>query len=96
MPAHAQRLVLVSIQTLCTNYKLMLNTNITLQIFYWLSLKTKKLSSKIRLKHTRRVYMARMYLQLPLWQWGAGNVYTLALSSWKVNIAEKPITVMGL
>ena len=36
------------------------------------------------------------YLQLPLWQWGAGNVYLLVLTSWKVNIAENPIAVMGL
>ena len=37
------------------------------------------------------------YLQLPLRQWGAGNVYLLVLSSWKVNIAENPIAVlMGL
>ena len=34
---------------------------------------------------------AQTYLQLPLQQWGAGNVYLLVLSSWKVNIA-----VMGL
>ena len=33
---------------------------------------------------------AQAYLQLPLRQWGAGNVYLLVLSSWKVNIAEKP------
>ena len=39
---------------------------------------------------------AQTYLQLPLWQWGAGNVYLLLLSSWKVNIAENPIAVMGL
>ena len=39
---------------------------------------------------------ARTYLQLPLQQWGAGNVYLLVLSSWKVNIAENPIAVMGL
>ena len=39
---------------------------------------------------------ARMYLQLPLQQWGAGNVYLLVLSSWKVNIAENPIAVLGL
>ena len=41
-------------------------------------------------------YQARTYLQLPLRQWGAGNVYLLVLSSWKVNIAENPIAVMGL
>ena len=35
------------------------------------------------------------YLQLPLWRWGAGNFYLLVLSSWKVNIAENPIAVMG-
>ena len=29
-------------------------------------------------------------------QWGASNVYLLDLSSWKVNIAENPIAVMGL
>ena len=40
--------------------------------------------------------IARTYLQLPLWQWGAGNVYLLVLFSWKVNIAENPIAVMGL
>ena len=27
---------------------------------------------------------------------GAGNVYIFVLSSWKVNIAENPIAVMGL
>ena len=31
------------------------------------------------------------YVQLPLRQWVAGNVYLLVFSSWKVNIA-----VMGL
>ena len=40
--------------------------------------------------------LARKYLQLPLRQWGAGNIYLLVLSSWKVNIAENPIAVMGL
>ena len=39
---------------------------------------------------------ARTYLQLPLRQWGASNVYLLVLSSCKVNIAENPIAVMGL
>ena len=37
---------------------------------------------------------AGMYLQLPLRQRGAGNVYRLVLSSWKVNIAKKPIAAM--
>ena len=36
------------------------------------------------------------YLQLPLQQWGTGNVYLLVLSNWKGNIAENPIAVMGL
>ena len=40
--------------------------------------------------------MAQMYLQLPLRQWDAGNVYLLVLSIRKVNIAENPIAVMGL
>ena len=39
---------------------------------------------------------ARMYLQLPLQQWSAGNVYFFVLSSWTVNIAKNPIVVMGL
>ena len=39
---------------------------------------------------------AGTYLQLPLLQWGAGNVYLLVLSSRKENIAENPIAVMGL
>ena len=41
-------------------------------------------------------FNAQTYLQLPLRQWGASNVYLLVLSSWKVNIAENPIAVMGL
>ena len=41
-------------------------------------------------------HSARMYLQLQLRQWGASNVYLLVLSSWKVNIAENPIAIMGL
>ena len=40
--------------------------------------------------------LAWTYLQLPLRQWGAGNVYLIVLSSWKVNIVENPIAVMGL
>ena len=36
------------------------------------------------------------YLELPLRQWGASNVYLLVLSSWKLYIAENPIAVMGL
>ena len=40
--------------------------------------------------------LAWTYLQLPLQQWGASNVYLLVLSSWKVNIAENPIAVIGL
>jgi hypothetical protein len=32
----------------------------------------------------------------PITAMGAGNVYLLVLSSWKVNIAENPIAVMGL
>ena len=40
-------------------------------------------------------FLAGTYLQLPLRQWGAGNVYLLALSNWKVNIAENPIVIMA-
>ena len=47
-------------------------------------------------RHGSPVVNARMYLQLPLLQWGAVNVYLLVLSSWKVNIAENPIAVMEL
>jgi hypothetical protein len=35
-------------------------------------------------------------IEFQLGQWGAGNVYLLVLSSWKVNIAENPIAIMGL
>jgi hypothetical protein len=41
-------------------------------------------------------FLARTYLQLPLMQWGADNVYLLLLSSWKVNIVKNPIAVMWL
>ena len=57
-----------------------------------LLLKKRTLFSKILAVNVH----ARTYLQLPLRQWGAGNVYFLVLSSWKVNIAENPIAVMGL
>ena len=40
--------------------------------------------------------IAWTYLQLPLRQWGAGNVYLLVLYSWKVNITENSIAIMGL
>ena len=39
---------------------------------------------------------AQTYLQLPLRQWGASNVYILELLSWKVSIFENPIAVMEL
>ena len=41
------------------------------------------------------IEIAQTYLQLRFRQWGAGNIYLLVLSSWKVNIAENPIAVMG-
>ena len=31
-----------------------------------------------------------------LWQWGAGNIYLLVLSSWKVYIADNPFDLMEL
>ena len=34
---------------------------------------------------------ALTYLQLPLWQWGAGNIYLLVLSSWKVTLLKTPL-----
>ena len=46
--------------------------------------------------HLAKCFYARTYLQLPLRQWGARNVYLLVLSYWKVKIAENPIAVMGL
>ena len=55
---------------------------------------------KIFIQHSAVVWelpmFAQTYLQLPLWQLGAGNVYLLVLSSWKVNFAENPIAIMGL
>ena len=46
--------------------------------------------------YVRLTDIAWTYLQLQLRQWGVGNVYLLVLFSWKVNIAENPIDVMGL
>ena len=43
-----------------------------------------------------KIAIAQTYLQLPLRQWGVGNIYLLVVSSWKVNIAKNPIAVMGL
>ena len=34
---------------------------------------------------------AWIYLHLTLWKWGAGNVYLLELSIWKVKVTENPI-----
>ena len=50
----------------------------------------------LKLHLVRNADLAGTYLQLPLRQWGAGNVYLLVLSTWKVNIAKNPIAVMGL
>ena len=41
-------------------------------------------------------YCARMFLQIPLRQWGVGNVYLLVLSGWKIIIAQNPIAKMGV
>ena len=54
------------------------------------------LQKKFSITRTIFSHSARTYLQLPLRQWGADNVYLLVLSSWKVNIAKNPIVVMGL
>ena len=48
-----------------------------------------------RVYESNKEYIAQTYPQLLLRQWGAGNVYLLVLSSWKVNIVENPIAVMG-
>ena len=45
---------------------------------------------------THFLFTARTYLQVPLRQWGASNVYLLVLSSWKVNITKNPNAAMGL
>ena len=58
---------------------------------YFLSFPQKNLSPE-----KTETNQARTYLQLPLRHWGAGNVYLLVLSSWKVNIAENPIAELGL
>ena len=39
---------------------------------------------------------ARMYLQPHYGNGVFSNVYLLVLSSWKVNIVENPIAIMGL
>ena len=38
-----------------------------------------------------QTYKPWMYLQLPLRQWGSDNVYLLALSRWKIDIAKNPM-----
>ena len=53
-------------------------------------------NDKTEEKEKQLTILARTHLQLPLRQWGASNIYLLVLSSWKVNIAENPIAVMGL
>ena len=50
----------------------------------------------VKSQHPNLQNKAWTYLQLPLRQWGAGNVYLLVLYSWKVNIVENPIAVMEL
>ena len=57
---------------------------------------TREQTGMKRKKTRRNRHQAQTYLQLPLQQWGAGNVYLLVLSGWKVNIAENPIAVKGL
>ena len=59
-----------------------------------------KFNLSIYQKKSDKLYMAQ---NVPIYnsqyssqQWGAGNVYLLVLSSWKVNIAENPIALMGL
>ena len=46
-----------------------------------------------KLKHDD--FLSYLQDRARLRQWGAGNVYLLVLSSWKINIAENPIAVMG-
>ena len=67
------------------------NTSNVPKFFGQICLPKPKISgfSKKKLPHTK-------CLQLPLRQWGAGNVNVLLLSSWKVNIAENPAAVIGL
>ena len=62
-----------------------------LAILMWFSFSNYFLEKKVYKKDC-----ARTHLQLPLRQRGAGNFYLLVLFSWKVNIAENPIAVMGL
>ena len=69
-----------------------LQYNIDCEIYQYLYLQ----GDYIKELEWANLYIAWMYLQLPLQQWGAGNVYLLLLSSWKVNIAENPIAKMGL
>ena len=39
--------------------------------------------------------VVQTYLQLPLRQWDASNVYLLVLSSWKLNFAENHIAKLS-
>ena len=66
-------------------------------ISWWKKVKRyDRIRTTIMLLTRKESLHARRYSKLPFWQWGAGNVYLLVLSSWKVNIAENPIAVMGL
>ena len=54
-----------------------------------------QLELSVRDKKVRAIAIA--YLQLQLRQWGAGNVYLLVLSRWKVKVnIVVPIEVTGL
>ena len=65
-------------------------------IFSCLLITSLQLNQPMKIQQYQMALNAWTYLQLPLRQWGAGNVYLLVLSSWKVNIAENPIAIMGL
>jgi hypothetical protein len=68
-------------------------------VFWWRRWGRRTLAQKRIFKYQLHCWShikARTDLQLPLQQWGASNVYLSVLSSWKVNIAENPIAVMGL
>ena len=73
-----------------------LHLNVYTKIIYTRIIFRCKISQKSTLQlKQQHVNMAQADLQFPLRLWDAGNVYLLALSSWKVNIAENFIAVMG-
>ena len=69
-----------------------------MRVHLFLALKISK--SQKQFFESSFINVSKFYQVLPEYiynsHYGNGDVYFLVLSSWKVNIAENPIAVMGL